>query len=139
MFEKEGKKEPEDGAIPSALSNSGSTENLLINPAPIKEQLEKINSLIDRKREGLLRKEKDMAAEDKTPASSKFLIAFFAFLGGEAFKLLWKKLNHKETVPNVASNSASIGHVLLYSLLSSLVSTLFSLLGYKIFGRKKKN
>ncbi|MBO7671502.1 MAG: hypothetical protein J6S25_02000 [Aeriscardovia sp.] len=110
----------------------------LIDPGPIKEQLKKIDSLIDKKREGLQRKEKDMASEDKTPVSSKFLIAFFAFLGGEIFKFLWKKFNHKQTVPNVTSKNVSFGNIVFYSLLSSLVSTLFSFFGYKIFGKKKK-
>ena len=138
MFKKEGKKDRKNIAVVPALSNSKSTGIALIDPGPIKEQLKKIDSFIDKKRESLQRKEKDMASEDKTPVSSKFLIAFFAFLGGEIFKFLWKRFNRKNTVPDVASKNVSFGHIVFYSLLSSLVSTLFSFFGYKIFGKKKK-
>ncbi|MBR6440204.1 MAG: hypothetical protein IKS61_02745 [Aeriscardovia sp.] len=78
-----------------------------------------------------------MDTSDKTPASSKFLIAFFAFLGGEAFKFFWKKFG-KRSVPNAAEKGASFKKILVYSLLSSLASTVFSTLGYKVFARKKK-
>lgn len=138
MFKKDGKKDRKNTAAAPALTNSKSMGIALTGPDPIKEQLKKIDSLIDKKREGLQRKEKDMASEDKTPASSKFLIAFFAFLGGEIFKFLWKKFNRKKTVPDVTSRNVSFGHIVFYSLLSSLVSTLFSFFGYKIFGKKKK-
>ena len=138
MFKKDGKKDRKNTAEVPTLTNSKSMGIVLIDPDPIKEQLKKIDSLIDKKREGLQRKEKDMASEDKTPVSSKFLIAFFAFLGGEIFKFLWKKFNHKKTVPDVTSRNVSFGHIVFYSLLSSLVSTLFSFFGYKIFGKKKK-
>ena len=138
MFKKDGKKDRKNTAAAPTLTNSKSMGIALIDPGPIKEQLKKIDSLIDKKREGLQRKEKDMASEDKTPVSSKFLIAFFAFLGGEIFKFLWKKFNHKQTVPNVTSKNVSFGNIVFYSLLSSLVSTLFSFFGYKIFGKKKK-
>lgn len=130
--------ERENAAHAAFASTLSSATTPLINPDPIKKQLDKINSLVDRKRENLIRKGKDMASENKTPASSKFLIAVFAFLGGEIFKILWKKFNHKETVPNVASKSTSIGRILLYSLLSSLSSTLFSLLGYRVFDKNRK-
>ena len=138
MFKKDGKKDRKNIAVVSTLSNSKSAGIAFIDPGPIKEQLKKIDSLIDKKRESLQRKEKDMASEDKTPVSSKFLIAFFAFLGGEIFKFLWKRFNRKNTVPDVASKNISFGHIVFYSLLSSLVSTLFSFFGYKIFGKKKK-
>ncbi|MBO6006749.1 MAG: hypothetical protein J6P18_02435 [Aeriscardovia sp.] len=78
-----------------------------------------------------------MGTSDKIPASSKLLIAFFAFLGGEAFKFLWKRFS-KKAVPNVAAKGTSFKKILLYSLLSSFVSTIFSTLGYKLFTGKKK-
>lgn len=137
MLKREGNKNRDNVTASGAPSYLGGPGGAL-NPDPIKNRLEKINSLIDKKREDLERKGKEMPAEDKAPASSKFLIAFFAFLGGEIFKLLWKKFNNKKTVPDLTSKSSSFSRVLLYSLLSSLVSTLFSFLGYKAFGRKSR-
>lgn len=139
MFEKKEKKERKNAAHAVAAFGLGNARTSPIDPDPIKKRLEKINSLIDRKKEGLLRKEKDMAAEDKTSVSSKFLIAVLAFMGGEVAKFLWKKFNHRKNIPNVASKNASIGQILLYSLLSSVASSLFSFLGYRIFGKKKKD
>ena len=115
------------------------TANLpLLDPEPIKRRLQKIDSLMDSKRRSLERKEQAVDASDKTPASSKFLIAFFAFLGGETFKFLWKKLG-KKSVPSAAAGGSSFKKILVYSLLSSLVSTVFSTFGYKVFAGKKKD
>lgn len=138
MFKKTDKRDQKNEAAAFKLSDSANAGSALFNPDSIKGQLEKINSLIDKKREALKMKEKEVASEDKTPVSSKFLISFFAFLGGEIFKFLWKKFNRKKAVPNVASKDASFGHIVLYALFSSFVSTLFSFLGYKIFSKSKK-
>lgn len=137
MFKKGNDSAPAPKKQPDFSLGVGAGSLLAIDPEPIKKQLQKINSLIDGKRRSLERKENTMDNSEKIPTSSKFLIAFFAFLGGELFKFFWKKFG-KKSVPSAAAKGSSFKKILLYSLLSSLVSTTFSTVGYKIFGKGKK-